>query len=72
MKVLTINGPPHAKGNTAIAINEMIRLSNEQAGYDAGKKKKGITGYLLGVVTHKAKLARYKISEIGRLGNGET
>ena len=39
MKVLTINGPPHAKGNTAIAINEMIRLSNEQAGYDAGKKE---------------------------------
>ena len=40
MKVLTINGPPHAKGNTAIAINEMIRLSNEQAGYDAGKKRR--------------------------------
>ncbi len=26
MKVLLINGSPHAKGNTAIALNEMVKV----------------------------------------------
>ncbi|MBQ7629220.1 MAG: flavodoxin family protein, partial [Selenomonadaceae bacterium] len=26
MKVLIINGSPHAKGNTSLAINEMVKI----------------------------------------------
>lgn len=30
MKVLMINGSPHANGNTAIALNEMVRVFDEE------------------------------------------
>lgn len=33
MKVLLINGSPHAKGNTAIALNEMVKIF-EQSGVE--------------------------------------
>ena len=30
MKVLIINGSPHANGNTKIAIDEMVKIFDEQ------------------------------------------
>ena len=30
MKVLLINGSPHAKGNTAVALEEMVKVFQEE------------------------------------------
>ena len=58
MKVLIINGSPHAKGNTAIAINEMIKI------FDAEKVETNVAH--VGNKMIRGCIACQKCSELGR------